>query len=115
MKKSNPETKITALYCRLSQEDDNKGDSNSIENQKRFLEKYAVENGFINTQFFVDDGYSGVTFNRPDFQRMMDLMKQKKGSENLRHGRETHPIRAAKRKRMQNGEDSLKDLWDNIK
>ena len=78
MKKSNHETKITALYCRLSQEDDNKGDSNSIENQKLFLEKYAVENGFINTQFFVDDGYSGVTFNRPDFQRMMDLMKQKK-------------------------------------
>lgn len=78
MKKSNHETKITALYCRLSQEDDNKGDSNSIENQKLFLDKYAVENGFINTQFFVDDGYSGVTFNRPDFQRMMALMKQKK-------------------------------------
>ena len=78
MKKSNHETKITALYCRLSQEDDNKGDSNSIENQKLFLEKYAVENGFINTQFFVDDGYSGVTFNRPDYQRMMALMKQKK-------------------------------------
>ena len=50
----------------------------ALENQKLFLEKYAVENGFINTQFFVDDGYSGVTFNRPDFQRMMDLMKQKK-------------------------------------
>ena len=78
MHKSNQESKITALYCRLSQEDENAGESNSIENQKSFLTKYAAENGFINTQFFVDDGYSGVSFNRPAFQEMLNLMKQKK-------------------------------------
>lgn len=78
MQQSNQESKITALYCRLSQEDENAGESNSIENQKSFLTKYAAENGFINTQFFVDDGYSGVSFNRPAFQEMLNLMKQKK-------------------------------------
>lgn len=78
MQQSNQESKITALYCRLSQEDENAGESNSIENQKSFLTKYAAENGFINTQFFVDDGYSGVSFNRPAFQKMLNLMKQKK-------------------------------------
>lgn len=54
--------KITALYCRLSQEDMRQGDSDSIVNQKMILEKYAKENGFKNTQVFVDDGYSGVNF-----------------------------------------------------
>ena len=54
--------KITALYCRLSQEDENKGDSDSIINQKAILSKYAEDNGFTNLQFFVDDGYSGVRF-----------------------------------------------------
>lgn len=78
MQQSNQESKITALYCRLSQEDENAGESNSIENQKSFLTKYAAENGFINTQFFVDDGYSGVSFNRPAFQEILNLMKQKK-------------------------------------
>jgi len=76
--KTSPKLGIAALYCRLSQEDENAGESNSIENQKSFLTKYAAENGFINTQFFVDDGYSGVSFNRPAFQEMLNLMKQKK-------------------------------------
>ena len=69
---------ITALYCRLSQEDENKGDSDSIVNQKAILTKYAEENGFTNIQIFVDDGYSGVSFNRPDFQRLLDLMEKGK-------------------------------------
>ncbi len=63
--------KITALYCRLSRDDENEGDSNSIVNQKAILGKYASEKGFSNPQFYVDDGYSGTNFNRPDFQRMM--------------------------------------------
>ena len=70
--------KITALYCRLSQEDENKGDSDSIVNQKAILTKYAEENGFTNIQVFVDDGYSGVSFNRPDFQRLLELMEKGK-------------------------------------
>ncbi len=63
---------ITALYCRLSCDDgDNQGDSNSIKNQKAILAKYATEHGYGNVQFYVDDGYSGTNFNRPDFQRMI--------------------------------------------
>ena len=69
---------ITALYCRLSQEDENKGNSDSIVNQKAILTKYAEENGFTNIQIFVDDGYSGVSFNRPDFQRLLELMEKGK-------------------------------------
>ncbi len=67
--------KITALYCRLSQEDENKGDSDSIINQRAILTKYAEQNGFTNLQFFVDDGYSGVSFNRPGIQKIFELMK----------------------------------------
>jgi len=62
--------KITALYCRLSQDDMLAGESNSITNQKDILSKYARENGFTNTAFYADDGYSGTDFDRPDFQRM---------------------------------------------
>ena len=72
------DNEITALYCRLSQEDENKGDSDSIVNQKAILTKYAEENGFTNIQIFVDDGYSGVSFNRPDFQRLLELMEKGK-------------------------------------
>lgn len=75
---SNQTEKITALYCRLSQEDENKGDSNSIQNQRAILEKYAKDNGFENIQVFIDDGYSGVSFNRPDFQRLLEMMEQGK-------------------------------------
>ena len=69
------ENKITALYCRLSQEDELKGDSNSIQNQRSILEKYAKDNGFENTKVFVDDGFSGVNFERPGFQEMMARME----------------------------------------
>lgn len=58
----NANDKITALYCRLSRDDDLQGDSNSILNQKSMLKKYADDNGFANAQFFVDDGYSGTNF-----------------------------------------------------
>jgi site-specific DNA recombinase len=54
--------KLTALYCRLSRDDELQGDSNSIKNQKSILQKYADDNGFANTEFFVDDGYSGHEF-----------------------------------------------------
>ena len=63
--------KITTLYCRLSRDDELQGDSNSIKNQKTILQKYAEDNGFGNIQFFVDDGWSGTKFDRPDFQRMI--------------------------------------------
>lgn len=63
--------KITALYCRLSRDDESQGDSNSIKNQKTILQKYADDNGFANTEFFVDDGYSGTNFERPDWQRLI--------------------------------------------
>lgn len=70
------DNKITALYCRLSQEDDLQGESNSITNQKAILKKYADDNGFTNTEFFVDDGYSGTNFNRPDWQRLVSLIDE---------------------------------------
>ena len=70
--------KITALYCRLSRDDDQLGDSNSIVNQKSILKKYADDNGFGNTEFFVDDGYSGTNFNRPDWQRLAALIEDGK-------------------------------------
>lgn len=54
--------KITALYCRLSRDDDQQGDSNSIVNQKAFLAKYAKEQGFRNVEYIADDGYSGANF-----------------------------------------------------
>ena len=66
---------ITALYCRLSSDDDLQGESNSITNQKAMLQSYAENNGFGNIQFYVDDGYSGTNFNRPDFVRMIDDVK----------------------------------------
>lgn len=62
---------VTALYCRLSRDDELVGDSNSIIHQKEILLKYAKEHGFGNAEFYVDDGYSGTNFNRPNFQRMM--------------------------------------------
>ena len=63
--------KMTALYCRLSQEDDRAGESLSIENQKAMLLQYAREHHFPNPTFFVDDGASGVTYDRPGFQAML--------------------------------------------
>ncbi len=66
------EEQWTACYCRLSCDDDLDGDSNSIRNQKMLLQKYADENRLRNVRFYVDDGYSGSNFDRPDFKRMMD-------------------------------------------
>lgn len=68
---SRQSNRITALYCRLSRDDDNEGDSNSIQHQKFMLEKYAKEQGHLPYRFFVDDGYSGTSFNRPGFQKML--------------------------------------------
>ncbi len=62
---------ITALYCRLSQDDKQEGDSNSIINQKKILKKYALDRGYTNLQFYIDDGVSGTTFNRAGFQSMI--------------------------------------------
>ncbi len=67
--------KITALYCRLSQDDALDGESNSITNQKALLSKYAAEHGFRNSMFFVDDGFSGTNFQRPGFQEMMKYVE----------------------------------------
>ena len=70
-KKYNYGGDVTALYARLSKDDDLVGDSNSIVYQKEMLAKYAKEHGFTNIEFYVDDGFSGTNFNRPEFQRMM--------------------------------------------
>ena len=62
--------KITALYERLSRDDDQVGDSNSIVNQKKYLESYAEQRGYTNIRHYTDDGWSGGNFNRPGFQEM---------------------------------------------
>ena len=67
--------RITALYCRLSRDDELSGDSNSIVNQKEILSAYAKKHGFSNIKFYVDDGFSGTNFNRPDFQKMLEDVK----------------------------------------
>ena len=65
------DTKITALYERLSRDDENAGDSNSIVNQKRMLEDYAAQHGFDNPVHFTDDGWSGGNFNRPSWKQLV--------------------------------------------
>lgn len=67
--------KITALYCRLSQEDEYAGESGSIQHQRQILMEYANANGFTNPQYFEDDGYSGVTFDRPGYKAMMEQVE----------------------------------------
>ena len=67
--------KITALYLRLSRDDDLEGESNSISNQRTLLTKYAKENGFRNIKVFIDDGISGVTFNRQGFKEMYKIIE----------------------------------------
>lgn len=64
--------KITALYCRLSKDDMVDDESNSITNQKMILKKFADDNGFINTAYYVDDGFSGTNFERDGFKAMMN-------------------------------------------
>lgn len=68
--------KITALYCRLSRDDEFSGDSASIQTQKVMLSQYAEEHGFSNCEYFVDDGFSGTNFNRPDFTRLINLVEE---------------------------------------
>ena len=72
------QNKITALYCRLSQDDGREGESNSIVNQKALLNEYARKHRVKNLRFFVDDGYTGANFQRPDWQRMMALVEDGK-------------------------------------
>ena len=68
------DNRITALYCRLSRDDGFYEDSCSIVSQKSLLEKYANDQGFGNCQFFVDDGYTGTNYDRPDFKRLIGLV-----------------------------------------
>lgn len=68
--------KITALYLRLSREDEQNGESNSISNQRAMLTDYAKKNGFKDVRIFIDDGVSGATFNRDGFQSMLDLIER---------------------------------------
>ena len=68
--------KITALYSRLSRDDESIGDSLSIQNQKAMLKKYAEQNGFFNIAHFSDDGYSGGNFDRPDWKRMIEEIEK---------------------------------------
>ena len=70
--------KKTALYCRLSQDDGLDGDSNSIQNQKSILQKFAEDHHFPNPCFYVDDGFSGGNFQRPAFQQMIADMENGK-------------------------------------
>ncbi len=72
-KQAENNVKITALYCRLSQDDGRDGESNSISNQKAILSQYAKEHGYLHPEFFVDDGISGTTFDRPGFKRMQQM------------------------------------------
>lgn len=72
MKRQSNDNKITALYCRLSQDDGREGESNSITNQKAILEKYAKNHGMKNLKFFIDDGWSGTNFERPGFTELKE-------------------------------------------
>lgn len=64
--------KYCGLYCRLSKDDEKAGESASIETQKSLLMQYATENNLLPVEFYIDDGYSGLNFDRPEFQRMID-------------------------------------------
>ena len=68
--------KITILYCRLSNEDAQDGESNSIANQREYLTRYARNHGYTNLKILVDDGYTGTNFNRPGVQEGFELVKQ---------------------------------------
>ena len=74
------QSKLTACYERLSQEDRNDGESNSIQNQKKILERYCKEHGYKDIQHYEDDGYTGTNFNRPSFQKMLSDIKAGKVS-----------------------------------
>lgn len=78
MKRQSTEDKFNILYARLSRDDDQIGESGSIQNQKMILEKFAKDNGFDNTLTLVDDGYSSTSFQRPSFMKILELMEQDK-------------------------------------
>lgn len=71
MRMKQTEEKITALYERLSRDDDNAGDSNSIVNQKKYLESYAQQRGYTNCRHYTDDGWSGGNFERPAWKQLI--------------------------------------------
>lgn len=75
MGRQSDDNRITALYCRLSQDDGREGESNSIVNQKALLQQFARQKHFKNLRFFVDDGYSGTNFDRPDFREMERMIE----------------------------------------
>ena len=77
-KKKVKEIGITALYERLSRDDDGDGDSNSIVHQKQMLETYAKEHGFINLHHYTDDGWSGASFDRPAWNELVSGVKDGK-------------------------------------
>ena len=70
--------KITALYSRLSHEDELQGESNSILNQKLLLESYAKQHGFTSLKWYTDDGFSGANFDRPDFKKCLQTLRLEK-------------------------------------
>lgn len=74
----NHDNLITALYCRLSRDDLLEGESNSITTQKTILKKFADDNGFTNCKYYIDDGITGTTSKRPDFQKMISDCEKKK-------------------------------------
>lgn len=78
MKKQSEQTKITALYERLSRDDELAGESNSIVNQKKMLEKYAEEQGFSNLTHYTDDRWSGTNFERSDWKRLLTDIEDRK-------------------------------------
>ena len=75
MNRQTANEKITALYSRLSRDDESIGDSLSIQNQKAMLEKYAAQNGFFNVAHFSDDGFSGGNFNRPSWNELLERIE----------------------------------------
>ena len=75
MARQSDDNRITALYCRLSQDDGREGESNSVVNQKALLQQFARQKHFKNLRFFVDDGYSGTSFDRPHFREMERMIE----------------------------------------
>ena len=77
MKQSSKKHKLgtAALYCRLSRDDNMDSESNSIQNQRKILQKAAKDKGCTDTVFFVDDGITGTTMERPGFQKMLTAIE----------------------------------------
>ncbi len=78
MNQDNKRQHKVAIYCRLSKDDDKSGESTSITNQKNILKNYVKEKNWLLVDIYIDDGYSGTNFNRPDFQRMLQDIEDKK-------------------------------------